>query len=740
MKKTLRITAAASVVAAISATAITVKPEMVQLTPAQADPTCEKYVNAALFEDVTDRAPSLAESSDSVTVTINLLNKSALRDANLCALLPTDITKLGTSFKNTLKDSYVYRVPKGEYEFWLWGELLNYEGHALGWLGNLNCTTDTAFTLDVNDINIRTVYDLRTPAGEVIQPDLYISSTKTIAEKGNVRTSGACTVAMKLNARNVHFNHTCHNLTYQSLNAGGIITNTHNSTRVWVNTKEIPMDFMIAYKYNGDDGVYGMRYDVHKGNFGDTLRLDKADWKLMDMKHKEIICDSINPNYPPEYYNGNGSVIWLNGVMQNMSIGCSAALPTDARFKYWINYNPKGFDNGYNFAILPGIPMTAIGTKTYTYNPLPLNTDEKGNIKYAPFQAVLSGLKIWSFSDGTTCFIDSTTNPRLNADENTIWGQGFPYAGLYPTYSSKVTGPQYDVDVKGFNGEQRGGDLLLGNMYAYRVKTDAPDTLLWEGKFEKLSVMNTAIRNAITAQGAGRFATEFVDTAYKIDGIRGKSITRIEYSTDKGDFIAPTLTMVNVRNKEDRITDELQNVEGATVEVMAADLTGLIKSFYGYIRTDIKGVKVEYAPNGSTEFVELPVVENKDRKMDLFWGQNYSANMEKINVKSNNNLYDLRITAEDPVGNTCSVYASPAFKLNSLDGLEINSIGESYIVVDNGTIRAAGMDNATINVYDLQGRLVASGIGSIDATELAGLYIVKAADLNNTLTSKVMIK
>lgn len=739
MKKFFRFASVAAV-AAVGVTAVATQPGgLLKISPEEQATTTEVYVNPALFEDPANPSPTLKASGDSAQVTFNVTYDANISAVKQVVLLPTDITKLGLS-QTGKKNAYTFDVPMGNYEIYIWASRSSYRGHAFYWKGDLEIKSDTTFTINTADINIGTILEPTTPDGSKLNPDLLLSKPGVVAEKGNTRPDPEALFAARFMKRNVHFGHSSHTLIYQKLDTNSTaISNSYSDPNVYVNDRNIPIDFMVGYRINGDDGVYGIRFDINKSNFGDTLRVNQANWQMLDLKHADYKCDSVPTAYDPTYRNNNGSALWLNGQQQYCGIGSCKASPTDVRWRYWINAKPNVPNDGYSWAILPGVMYSSIGSRYYGVCPLPLVAGEGSKPTFAPFQPILTGLKIWASSDGTAIWYDNQ-NHRLNPDAETIWLSGFPYSGMYPTYASKVTGPQYDIDVKGFNGEQRASDLIVSDMAAYRQKDNMWEPL-WEGKFEKLSLMNTAMRTSITNNGAGRFAVELVDTNYMIGGVQGYSVTRSEFNTaNTADFNAPTFTMINVRDKNDRITDHMKNVEGATVEVMAADLTGIIVNYYGYKRADIKSVKVEYAPNGSTDFIELPVTENVSRKMDNFWGQNYSADLEKINVKSANKLYDLRITATDFSGNTASVYASPAFQLDNIVGLDMNSIGESYIVAENGTIRAAGMPEAEINVYDLQGRLIANGIGTVDVNGLAGLFIVKAADASNTLTSKVLVK
>lgn len=717
-------------------------PSEIQSVQVCSDPAITPYYNPARGDLYANAPARKSESPDSASVKVNVTFGSEESKINYFLFMPKfDVNALG-AVSNASATSYNMTVAKGNYELLIIGEKKLYKGQFAYYRDNINVTSDT--TLDVNtaDCSILTSHKIYLPNGEELAPDFYCTKTKEVIDTANVRYNAGCYMSMDIAGRFYsHINHFCFNLFNQYYADPTVITNTWQNPWTWTNTKTMPLYFTFDYAFNGDDGNYGVRFDVNSSNFGETMTTNGTQWHSMTLKHKDIICDSIAPGYDPTTTSGNGTGLhWIDGVMINSGTGAQAALPSDTRLRVHMNCAVvNGTNKGADFAIYPGLPVTKYGSAYHGFNPLPVTLGKNG-LEFLPIQYLYPSLKIWAGSDASTLFIYDNKNPRLNADSETVWGDGFPFASFYPAVKSSATiNPRFDIAMKGVNGEQRACDVATSSFSAYKYNdTTKTWKSIWTGGFDKITQIQTAFKN----NGAGVYAAEVVDTAYMLGNHRGRSISRVELTNTQADPNPPTINMINVRSAADRIETNLATTEGATVELYAADLTYNLVKIYGYIMGQVKSAKVECAPYGTNDFKNLTVTAHPERDLNLFWGQNFVADLSEMDRESADKWYDLRITVEDLSGNKAIVHASPAFYADKLaSAVAVTPEDKMEISVVDGMITIPGMPEVAINVYDMNGRHMISGRGSVDASNLApAVYLIKVNDNNVSAAKKIYLK
>ncbi|MDD6474051.1 MAG: T9SS type A sorting domain-containing protein, partial [Sodaliphilus pleomorphus] len=153
-------------------------------------------------------------------------------------------------------------------------------------------------------------------------------------------------------------------------------------------------------------------------------------------------------------------------------------------------------------------------------------------------------------------------------------------------------------------------------------------------------------------------------------------------------------------------------------------------------------VKVEYAPYGTSDFFNLPVEQVPEYYYMPGLGYYYRGSLETVNAASPNGWFDLRITLTDSVGNMQRQVISPAFKISSLTGVRDVALqnGVSIYAVQS-MIYINGIDNPSVDIYDLSGRHMISTNGNhVDAGLAPGIYIVKASCGKTTQVAKVRIQ
>lgn len=678
------------------------------------------------------KAPTAA---DSLNLTVNVAYGNKSEKVSQIAILPKDIKKLGFA-ENTKKASYTFRVPKDEYELFLWGAKENYQGVLFYYIDNLKLNNDTTISINTADCNIVTSFENYLSNGEIARQDLYMTSTKTVIEEGNCHNGTQCFFGARHVKRDIHLNHTLYNIINQKYKETSAITDSSKDPTLWTNTKDMGFEFVEVYKYLTKDGICAIRYDINGTNMGRKLTNKDRGYKSIDLKLNLPPCDSIPKGFNPEEFNNNGFQFWYNGAMVNCTTGYQAVAATDSKTKYWIDATPNGTKKGYDFALHPGVVQTKLGTRSYGFNTLPVTPGDDG-IRFLPIQYIYPGLIIWSGSDGSSFYINDFLNPRLNADANTVWGTGFTYASFYPALGNKPDTPKTEYCFKGMNGEQRCGDVLTHTLKVYTKDGDAWKEL-WSGTYDKISTLSTQLKNA---NYVGRVAIEVRDSAYYADNHRGLSTSRVEFDMNRPDVAPPVLTMINIRNGEDKITDRLKTSDEGVIELYASDLEYKMVSIKGFDLDFVKSVKVEYADHGSEKYSELPMKHNPDRDIELFWGQNFSASLKDMKSEKEGGWFDMRVTITDEDNNTYTLNAAPAFFVEKVSGVKSVGIEASDIVYYNGVIRVMGDDNAMIEVYDLAGRKVLEGDNSLETGSLAhSVYIVRVKGESGTANAKIVVK
>lgn len=684
------------------------------------------------------------ESTDSANLTINVTYGNKSETVANAMLFPMDTQKLGNIITGKL-NQYVYRVEKGEYEFLLMGAKASNAGEMFYYAGNLKVNGDTAISINTADITIETPFKNILPNGEEVKQDLYITSTKTVLEKGNVHTGSQCIFTLEHALRKQHLAHLNINLNYQkSKPETATPTDTRKKPTIWVNTKDMPFNFFEVYDYITPQGIVAMRYAIPATQLGDTITTDASDWNKMDVNYAEVPSGSPTAGFFPECYNGNGLNVWYNGELVTLSMGFAAADSTDVKKTYWINSKKGVSEKEYNFSIFPAKALNKVGISVNGILPLPLTVGTEG-IMYAPIQYVFSGLKIYAGSNGSTYYINKAFNTRYTADENTLWGEGFPYTGFYPrTPNNLVNSPNIELGIKGVNGEQRSVDMqmseltidTLANGEWKTAYTDKPDNVTRLG-----SILNTA-------RYMGKVGLQVCDSNYSIAGTAGCSVSRLEFDNKKMDaqqtgLVLPVVNMVNVRNKEGRIATSVDYLNNASIEVYAAEMKFNMVSMMGYKVSPISEITAKFKPHESEEWTEIPMKANPEYDNPIFWGNHYSGSMNSLLKDYKTGTYDLELTASDTLGNKYILTASPAFYIenddNNVGVEEVASPVSEAILITGTEIVWPGHPEAKIEIYGATGALICSVTGRADKEKAGkGPVIIRASDKESVSVRKAI--
>lgn len=221
-----------------------------------------------------------------------------------------------------------------------------------------------------------------------------------------------------------------------------------------------------------------------------------------------------------------------------------------------------------------------------------------------------------------------------------------------------------------------------------------------------------------TVDGAALTFTIDVDGA-PVDGtVQSHNNAVMLCNIDKPDWVPPTAQLLWFTD-EQLVTDHFQTPENAVLHLYAADFRYTLNDTFDKDMMEaypLESIKVEYAPTGSSEFTEIEVSENADMFFMPGYGYCYDGSLAGIDRGSDNGWMDLRITLTDDSGNIQTQTLSPAFRVDSLAGIE-EVLPDSTDSIGN------------TELYDLQGRKVCSN-------PIPGIYIRRSPNR----TDKVIVR
>lgn len=387
--------------------------------------------------------------------------------------------------------------------------------------------------------------------------------------------------------------------------------------------------------------------------------------------------------------------------------------PTD-RLYYWV---PEGYDGYYEY--YPVLRDNLIEMADASVSSMPYKMTADGLI---PSGLNLAGSGSLMLSEG---MIPAEGHPRFSEPlpEGAQLANAVPALVCLPSSSeSSEWDHGFQYDFTGRHGEQLGID-------AYNF-TD----ILSDSELEQIGGYHRTI--SVTCDGTeicaspdkfvkwldwgngNSYGMEMEMTNVLIDGdIEGSNTSTLTYKASDG-FI-PTLTSLQLRDN-DIVTDRFEQCEQATLELTAATFSYVSPRNFTFRAPS--AVKAEYAPHGSGEFTELVLNEVPENFYLPGYGVYYTAALDRVDRKSDDKWYDLRITVEGAIGTAQTQTLSPAFRLE-------NPATPKCVA----TVARDGR----CDVYSVEGRVVALGVESIPALRLEpGTYVV----VNGDTTRKMVVK
>lgn len=354
----------------------------------------------------------------------------------------------------------------------------------------------------------------------------------------------------------------------------------------------------------------------------------------------------------------------------------------------------------------------------------------------------MGGMPSWYNKTDPGFFLGCTFyyHPRFSwaqeEDEKPVYGGNVPLTVLTMIWGD------FDTNCWYFNYVGRFGEQRAADRYVAQVKVEQDGEEIMTGTPNEVAAWsyNGCTRNPQAKDWKITSTNENV----LVDGETASNVTVAEFNTGREDFIPPTLTMLNFRNTDDKITDRFEKAQDGTLEFSATDFTPHVSAernlWCDYYNVD--AVKVEYSAQDAGSWRELTVAEVPDLFFSPGYGSFYRGSLKDVVNNSASKWYDLRVTVGDKAGNTQTQTLSPAFRIDEQLGLDNLTADRSIAIsVEGKQLKVMGTTaDANVEIYDLAGRKVlAAKATSVGLGGLTGAYIVKVTDSNRIDTFKIAL-
>ena len=210
----------------------------------------------------------------------------------------------------------------------------------------------------------------------------------------------------------------------------------------------------------------------------------------------------------------------------------------------------------------------------------------------------------------------------------------------------------------------------------------------------------------------GIYEVEFSNENIMVDEEYGYNLTTLHIDMAQADHVAPTLTMLQLRDADGIVSDRFDSAKGCQVRLSAGDFTYCPyqnREDWGWFTCQpLSRVTVAYAPRNTEQWHGLSAVEQPEYYMMPGFGHYYEADLSGIGVEEENSWFDLKIRVTDTSGNWQEQLISPAFKVaqtqEAVTG--IHSVSENDEQIINSK-------SAHSKGFNLQGQRVADNFKGI---------------------------
>lgn len=251
-----------------------------------------------------------------------------------------------------------------------------------------------------------------------------------------------------------------------------------------------------------------------------------------------------------------------------------------------------------------------------------------------------------------------------------------------------------------------------------------------------------------TAESDGGFVNLTVtNTNINVDGMPGKNVTEVHYNERQVDGTAPTLQMLQFKNRDGKVTDRFSTAADGIMEMAGGDFNYVYDKAAGkaYFECDAQTARVYSSPYGKDEWHELETHEVGELFFMPAFGHFYRIPLKEVRGKGHNGWFDVKIELTDKSGNSQVQTVSPAFRLDDAVETAIRDRGAvcPWVKVTDKAVSIEGFEAISSLLYTPDGKTVAYSLSQEISTNgiAAGLYILKATDARgNGFIKKINIR
>lgn len=709
---------------AVAFTSLTV---MAQRLPQAVGKTTEikPYINRQLLEPMNDAdgvftavRRSAPMKADAGQVTVKFTSKHDKADffVQSVGVYNGQNTLYSYDMQYNAKDTSVITLPAGTYD-----AVCTYTDNAMQKYYYdikelLTFANDTIVVFNTDEITERVKFRPVNPQGKVWNVSTVDFST-LIEKPGNAKSMNVNVIAALENV-------------------GSVINRMHTTSGIWglnsiyemtdfyVNKVSDRYHFMSSYVTTGNDGnVYVNRFSCTLSQLEDSVKSDPDDYVL----YQDEVKLNEDGDFTDEYYGGYVTLEYLNGqgVSGWVALNSGVATEKDKTLKFFIDAPMAGEDDAMRYDI--------------TLSPTIFNVErheEGGVVTESAFPhigmpfVIKDGKPYYSF----ICNDDLKNEIFAESDGLSVLD---PFPGLAPlSYSADERGGIEGNSIPVTNLFMRNNDAM-GNYFEWVITYSGRQGEQMRSGWKNLDIDLKFNGEDIPCKDYGEFMNFpfnyynngwengildcTVTTAERtVDDVKGRNVTRLYADFTKEDHILPTLKMLQFRNGDNVVTDRFDTPADGRILLTANDYKFTIEASVGNVcAIQPVTVDVEYAPTGSGDWRQLPVAENADYSSVNF-GYFYDGSLQ--GVQGGDGWYDLKVKVTDMSGNYQEQTITPAFKIGETSGMQ--GVGVQDVA-------------GRVNVYNLQGQCVATGVERSSLNLAKGIYIIKGVDSGKAMKVQV---
>ena len=181
-----------------------------------------------------------------------------------------------------------------------------------------------------------------------------------------------------------------------------------------------------------------------------------------------------------------------------------------------------------------------------------------------------------------------------------------------------------------------------------------------------------------TSRPTGVVDITMVNENVVVDGLQGRNFAQMHIDENNEDKDGPTVTMLWLKDNENRITDRFATSEDAILEFSAGDFNAMYDeniSLYTWFDCQKPEVEVSYAPYGEDNWSELEVEEIPENFCMPCFGNFFRGSLAGVTGEALQGWFDLKIKLTDAAGNWQEQVISPAFRIDDLAYSSVATVG-----------------------------------------------------------------